>query len=353
MNHTPAPPVLGKDEMPQLQAALEGPHGASALASIATVLKPDELNTLLGEKGFANALTGMMSSKDPAKMSTAMSVVDKLWRDNPAQAEGTLGGPAVTKLQAWQALRGSFSATELAERLNAADDPSTVKAREAAKEGAEKEVKGLSPSDMAYKLGTGWPGIGRLTGSTPAAPFDSIKGGELVADFNATYTALRTYGVDADKASDLATQRLQSTWGVSGAAGNQVMKMPPEKYYPQVDGTHDWLQTDLTAWVAKRAGAEFSAGPRTLEAGIGGVAQDRNWQVAGMITDGQTQAEIAQGKPPSYMVAIKRKDGTLDILPGRIGFDPADHIDKYGAKLRARQQAAEQGRSLETGMPQP
>jgi muramidase (phage lysozyme) len=353
MNHTPAPPVLGKDELPQLQAALEGPQGAGVLGTIATVLKPDEMNTLLGEKGFANALTGMMSSKDPAKMSTAMSVVDKLWRDNPAQAEGTLGGPAVTKLQAWQALRGSFSAPELAERLNAADDPSTLKAREAAKDSAEKEVKGLTPGDMAYKLGTGWPGIGRLTGATPAAPYDSIKGGELVADFNVTYTALRTYGVDADKASDLAVQRLQSTWGVSGAAGNQVMKMPPEKYYPQVDGTHDWMQKDLTDWVAKRAGAEFSAGPRTLEAGISGVSQDRNWQVAGMITDGQTQAEISQGKRPSYQVAIKRKDGTLDILPGRVGFDPADHIDKYGAKLRARQEAVEQGRALDSGMPQP
>jgi muramidase (phage lysozyme) len=353
MNHTPAPPVLGKDELPQLQSALEGPQGAAVLATIATVLKPEEVNTLLGEKGFTNALTSMMSSKDPAKMSTAMGVVDKLWRDNPAQAEGSLGGPAVTKLQAWQALRGSFNAEELAARLNAADDPATLRAREAAKDGAEKEVKGLSASDMAYKLGTGWPGIGRLTGSTPSAPFDSIKGGELVADYQATYTALRTYGVDADKASDLAVQRLQSSWGVSGAAGNQVMKMPPEKYYPQVDGSHDWIQKDLTGWVEKRAGAQFSAGPRTLEAGFAGVAQDRNWEIAGMITDGQTQAAITQGRPPSYQVAIKRKDGTLDILPGRVGFDPADHIDKYGAKLRARQEAVEQGRALDTGMPQP
>ncbi|MDI3563565.1 hypothetical protein [Bradyrhizobium sp. Arg816] len=345
MNHTPAPPVIGKDELPQMQAALEGPAGANVLGQIATVLKPEEMNTLLGEKGFANAVTSMMSSKDPVKMSTAMSVVDRIWRDNPAQAEETLGKPAVTKLQAWQGLRGSFNAAELAERLNAADDPATVKSREVAKEAAVNEVKSLTPSDMAYKLGTGWYGIGRLTGSTPAAPFDSIKGGEMVADFNATYTALRTYGVDPDKASDLAVQRLQSTWGVSQTAGNQVMKNPPERSYPQVDGSHDWMAKDLSAWVAKRAGEQFSAGPRSLEVGFAGVSQDRNWDIAGMITDGQTQAEIAQGKPPSYQVAIKRKDGTLDILPGRIGFDPADHIDKYGAKLLERQRAVDVGRS--------
>jgi len=353
MNHTPPPPVLGKDELPQLQAALEGPEGAGVLTQIATVLRPEEVNRLIGEKGFANALTGMMSSKDPVKMSTAMSVVDKLWRENPAQAESSLGNPAITKLQAWQGLKGSFNAAELAERLNAADDPATVKSREVAKDAAEKETKSLTPQDMAYKLGTGWPGIGRLTGSTPAAPFDSIKGGEMVADYQTTYTSLRTYGVDADKASDLAVQRLKSTWAVSQAAGNQIMKNPPEGSYPQVDGSHEWLKQDLTAWVTKRAGEEFSAGPRTLEVGIGGVVQSRNWSVAGMIADGQTQAEIAGGRPPSYQVAIKRKDGTLDILPGRVGFDPADHISKYGAKLQAAQQTAQQERNFNTGMPLP
>jgi hypothetical protein len=72
-------------------------------------------------------------------------------------------------------------------------------------------------------------------------PFDGIKGRELLADYRETYTALRTYGVDADKASDLAVQRLQSTWGVSAAAGNQVMKNPPEKVYPSIGGSHDWI----------------------------------------------------------------------------------------------------------------
>jgi muramidase (phage lysozyme) len=349
MNHTPAPPVLGKDELPQLQAALEGPAGADVLTQIATVLRPEEVNRLIGEKGFANALTGMMSSKDPVKMSTAMSVVDKLWRENPAQAESNLGNPAITKLQAWQGLKGSFSAVELAERLNAADDPATVKSREVAKEAAEKETKSLTPQDMAYKLGTGWPGIGRLTGSTPSAPFDSIKGGEMVADYQTTYTALRTYGVDADKASDLAVQRLQSTWGVSHAAGNQIMKNPPERAYPQVDGSHEWLKQDLTSWVSKRAGLEFEPSPALGMAGVGPSGPLRNWSLAGMIADGQTQAEIAQGKPPSYQVAIKRKDGTLDILPGRVGFDPGDHISKYGAKLEKARQASELNRRGDMG----
>src|SRR5262249_21912380 len=69
LNHPPPPPLLDKDEMPKLQAALQGPDGAKVLAGIAQGLKPEEMNQLLGEKGFVDGLTGMMSNKDPTKMS--------------------------------------------------------------------------------------------------------------------------------------------------------------------------------------------------------------------------------------------------------------------------------------------
>jgi hypothetical protein len=179
-----------------------------------------------------------------------------------------------------------------------------------------------------------------VTGATPAVPYDGITVRELTADYRSTYTALRTYGVDADKASELAVKRLESTWGISAAAGNQVMKNPPERAYPAIGGSHDWLKADLNAWVVKSAGPEFSAGQRTLEAGFAGAGSTRNWSLEGMIADGQTQAEIASGRPPSYQVAIKKADGTLSILPSRIAFDPSNHIEEHGAKLEERRQSA-------------
>jgi hypothetical protein len=296
MNHTPAPPVLGKDEMPQLQAALEGPAGRGVLAAIATVAQARRHAHAARQKGFTDTLTAMQSSKDPVKMSTANAVADKLWQQNAAQAEQALGKGSLDKLQAWQALKGSFNAEELA---SGSTSPTTrrLKAREEARRTPPRRRSRAVPSDMAYKLGTGWPGIGRLTGSTPAAPFDSIKGGELVADY----------------------QR------------------------------HLYRAADL--WRRCRQGLRPGRAAAAVDVGRLGRGRQPGHEDAGMITDGQTQAEIAQGKPPSYQVAIKRKDGTLDILPGRVGFDPADHIDKYGAKLRARQQAVEQGRASTPGCP--
>lgn len=313
---------------------------AQSLNGLAS-LPDDVYEATLGSKPIAAAVTGMMSSKDPARMTAGMSAVDKLWRSNPADAKATFGDSAITKLQAWQGLKDSFSAAELAERLNMADEPSTVKARAEAKEAAEKEVTSLLPSDMAYKLGNGWPVLGRITGNTPSAPFDSIKGGELVADYRTTYTALRSYGVDADKASDLAVKRLQSTWGVSESAGNQMMKNPPERFYPAIDGKHDWIGQDLTAWVAGKAGPQFGDKATIARGDIGFDLPARNWSVAGLISDGQTQAEITAGRPPSYQVAIKRKDGTLDIISSRVVFDPSEHIAAHGDRLNQRRQAVD------------
>lgn len=312
---------------------------AESLAGLADLPK-DVYQATISQKPVRDAIAGMMASKDPVRMSAAMQAADKFWRDNPTEAEGAFGKSAMTKLQAWQGMRGQFNSTEIAERLNASDEPSTLKAREAARDAAETETKSLTPADMAYKLGTGFPLIGRLTGSTPSAPFGGIKGDELVADYRTTYAALRAYGVDADKASDLAVQRLQSTWGVSQAAGNQVMKNPPERVYPAIDGSHDWLQRDLADWVTRRAGPRVS-GSRTLEAGIGGAGGTENWEIAGLVSDGQTSAEIASGRPASYQVAIKKADGTLQIMDSRIAFDPANHIAAHQTALDVRRQAAD------------
>jgi hypothetical protein len=56
-------------------------------------------------------------------MSAAMQAADKFWRDEPGRRRGALGDAAITKLQAWQGLQGQFNAAEIAERLNASDDP--------------------------------------------------------------------------------------------------------------------------------------------------------------------------------------------------------------------------------------
>lgn len=340
--------IIGDDEAAGFRTALtQGEPAAAAglLYGLSAALSPENYAATLAQKDIAAAVTGMMSSRDPVRMGAAMAAADKLWQASPSAAKEALGADAITKLQAWQGLKDTFSPAELAERLNMADDPSTAKARELAQEQAAKETDKLTPADMAYKLGSsfGIPVLSSLanpiTGATPAVPYDSIKGGALVADYKAAYTALRAYGVEPDRASELAVKRLQSTWGVSQAAGNQVMQNPPEKYYPKIDGSHDWMEGDLKKWITSKRGEEFTRSPGRYGNFSSASPQ---WTIAGLISDKRTQAEISAGRAPSYVVVTRRSDGNFDVIEDRVTFDPSDR--KAAEAVRGEQRRQERAR---------
>jgi muramidase (phage lysozyme) len=360
LNHMPAPPLLDKDEMPKLQTALEGPQGAEVLGQIASSMKPEELTKLVSDKAVSSTLTAMQSSLDPAKMSTANAFVEKMWQQNAALAEHSLGEGSLNKLQAWQALKGSFGPEELAKRLNQSDDPATAKTRKEARDAAEKETEKLSVGDMAYKMGNGSWLLGRVTGNTPNAPLDvpdnsnlpggSLMGGALLNDYKATYAQLRSMGVPADKASDKAVERLRSTWGPSEAAGNQLMRLPPEHYNRPIEGAPNWIGEQLRDFVTASEGPTVRQHPTVPGKGS---SPRQNWSISGLVADARTEGEVSNGQPPSYHVAIKRGSGEIDVLPNRITFDPAKYLAKNEAALRFKQSGIEAVRTGDTGMPQP
>jgi hypothetical protein len=60
------------------------------------------------------------------------------------------------------------------------------------------------------------------------------------------------------------------------------------------------------------------------------AGREPRWEIAGLIADSRTEAEIAARQPPSCIVAIKRNDGTLALLgaargESRIAFDLSLH----------------------------
>ena len=120
-----------------------------------------------------------------------------------------------------------------------------------------------------------------------------------------------------------------------------TLSLPPEKYYPQIDNKTDWIGDQLNGWIEKQVGAPAvetnkSEHPLFGEAGIA----KRNWSLEGLVSDSTTASEIGARRPPSYMVAIMH-NGALEILPGRITFNPAQ------AMTRSSQQKAEGFRTTE------
>jgi hypothetical protein len=284
-------------------------------------------------------------------MSTANAVADKLWQQNAALAEQALGKGSLDKLQAWQALKGAFSPEELAKRLNQSDDPATAKARTEARTAAEKETEKLSAADVTGKLTKSWffgPSAPADVPDTANLPGGSLAGAALTNDYKATYTQLRSMGVPADKASDKAVERLKSTWGPSEAAGNQLMRLPPEHFNKPIEGAPNWIGDQLHNFVEASEGA--ARGP--VAAGKHTVTRQR-WDVSGLVADSRTESEVSNGQPPSYHVAIKRPGGEIDVLPNRITFDASKYMAKHEADLRGRLGAIEAVRTGTTGMPQP
>jgi hypothetical protein len=183
-----------------------------------------------------------------------------------------------------------------------------------------------------------------------------------MADYRQTYAAMRADGLSPDKASAQAVERMKSVWGVSDAAGNQLMRNPPENFYPSIDNSKAWIASDLKAWVANKIGPEFQSvkaktdplglADHSYETGIGGLMPPRAWSIAGLIADGDTQRDIAAGRPPSYQVAVKRADGTLQIIDGRLKFDPTEHVASYMNRLEAYRQSIQLSRDVPLSLSQ-
>lgn len=319
---------------------------ASMLVGLQQQLPADVLSATMTSQPIRQALTGMISSRDPVRMHAAMSTMDSLWRSDPWGFEQTFGKPALNHLQAWQGLKDSFSPQEVAERLNKADDPSTIEARKGLREEAEKELKPVRASDVAYQLGTSLPitpgFVSRVLGSTPELPYDGLKARELLAQHSAIYTALRSYGIPSEKAGELSIARLKTEWGASPITGGQLMQYPPEKYYAPLDGSHNWMGRELNAYVTSIKGPDVTV----YNAGTDQAYGIHHWSIAGLVADQQTQAEVAKGVPPSYLVALN-KAGMVEFLsnaqgrPQRIKWDRAPHVAAAEAKFTADRAARE------------
>jgi hypothetical protein len=278
-------------------------------------------------------------------MGTALTVMDQLWKQDPHKTEEAFGKDAIDRMQVWQGLRSSFSDAEIAQRFQEVDDPARAAAKKTLTEAAQKETEKVTPDDVAGKFRTGIWGLRAFTGGAANVPVDGLAANELAADYKTVRTALRTYGVPADKADDLALKRMQQSWGPSPANGNQVMKYPPERYYPDVGG-HAWITDAVQKEAEAVLGPQQSqfAHPGRDDKAVQGAdflrsSATPNWQVIGLAPSQDAASRIAAGQPPAYSIVVQKRDGQIETLRSPSGqtamtFDPTPYQAKYEAEQR-------------------
>lgn len=306
--------ALRPDEARGVAASLtQGDPKAAAgvLDTLAATLPNDIYRETMTDKPMKDALDGMARSYDPVRMNAAFSTLDRMWRTDPVGFSSDFGAETLKRLQTWQAWKDTAGPAEIAERFKRADDPAFAAARKTLGEEAEKELKAWKPHDIAQSMRS-WLHI-PFTGIEPG---DGLQAAGLKAEFDQNYKDLRGNGVEPGMAATQASERLKTVWGVSVAAGGNLMRLPPEKYYPQVDGSHAWMAAPLEADIAKAVGQ-----PRVS---VTGPVVREMW-THNLVADAITGADISAGRPPSYQVFV------TDTRTGRINAprDAAGNLMRY------------------------
>lgn len=338
LNHTPPPPLLEKDDVPKLQAALQGPQGAAVLTSIAQGLRPDEMQRLIDGDGFKESVTAMSRSGDPVKMNAAYSFMDTQQRNNPLQFDRQFPD-GLKDLRAWQSNLAFYPPEEAAKRLMRQYDPAQAKGYEASVAVADEALKAVSPDKVVAKFSTGWGPIG--TGARAPVTLDAgIAAGALKADYDKNYRDGFAATGDPGAADKFAMEKLRNKYAVSPANGNRVMQNAPENYYPQVGGSHDWIGQQLDAEVAKATGVTMTDGvPTQGEAAALNARGSQQYAARRVIVpDNVTETDIANKKPPSYQIVLQdpatgRWAAMMDGAghAQRIRFDPTQAYAAHAA----------------------
>ena len=135
---------------------------------------------------------------------------------------------------------------------------------------------------------------------------------------------------DANLARTMALAEIKRTYGVTRISGSEVVtKFPPEKFYPAIDGSHDYVR-DLAMSDAR------SVNPEAVSVML----------VAGP----ETAQDVRAGKPPRYNLMFTMPDGVQDMAPGLFVVDQDSIADLSTLDSEERQIKFEMGRLYEQAM---
>jgi hypothetical protein len=350
----PTPPLLDKDDIPKLQSALTGQAGAQVLSSIQQTMKPEELKMLVDQEPFRNAVVGMSRSGDPTKMNAAYSFMEAQKSANPLEFDRQFPD-GLKNLTAWQQDLQFYPPDEAAKRFMRAYDPAQAKALLESNKVAAEALEKVSAAQVISKFSTGLlPSIGIGTAArAPVGPMAGIAAGAMKADYDQNFKDGYSLTGDPTMADKFAMEKLQLKYAVSPTNGNRVMANAPERYYPEVGGSHDWMAQQLDQDIAEATGGaqpghQFEGerispkqGPRYVAPGSAVGAREYNAPRA-LVADRTTEEDIANGRKPSYQVILQDPNGRWNVLqdnlnrtPLRIRFDPTQPFAERAERMEA------------------
>lgn len=292
--------------------------------------------------GFAplamfNALRAGMRSDDPAVVAQSAEIANQLLQDNPT-AFAAYGGR--------KELENSLSDYRQFAEFNGGEaaGQQVIDARQDVPKNLSKEAKDLakeiSPSDIIDHFDDWFfdnPSLG-----------SGIEEAEMVANLQRLVEHQYIKTGDEGLARARAFDEFGRIYGPNLISGNKrIMKFPPQKFIPPVQGSHKWAIDQLESEVSAHVFGD-KAGKTWMPVG-GGMAEDTsNWVEASSIklmSDTTTRSDINSGRTPSYVVYYMTRKGELQQLPMRYVFDPSEAQAAAEAQFEANRTQSAQNAS--------
>lgn len=304
----------------------DGAKTASAFEALAA-LPDDFVRPALSVGEIKTAMTGAARSTDPARFGAAMQFLDRMYTRAPEEMAHLLGSDVIKNLQDWQAKLRYYSQADLAEQLKQRDDPQVMARHKANIQEGERLAREKKPENLI----TEWAGW--LPFSGPGAPADPRTRDAWMADYTTIFSERYAVSLDKQLAHKQTVERMKPYWNVSEVNGGRLTLYAPESVYRPVNGTYDWMRTQLETDIAAKTGSKPA-----------------DYMV---IADAMTERDVTARRPASYLVSVKNANGEWDVLrnaqsrPHRFAWD--------GAQVRedAREEFARQRARVFSAPPAP
>ena len=239
-------------------------------------------------KEVSSLLATMTRSTNPKQTAYALDTLSMMRAKNPDMFAAVVDKESLELEGVWAISKKYSPAGDGAsaiEMLRNYRDPAQAAFRAQFKEEAKKQLGEISDADVVDMFDTAWF-------SNPSAPMSPQARGTLRTDFNKLYETYYPMFQDEEQTKEFVTQQMQHNWGVDSTTGrNNLMYLGPTSAvsgYAPFEGSYDWLREDLLSAMGWDDTVQFE-----------------------LLTDAQTEADIAARQPASYTVVKQGDDGLM------------------------------------------
>jgi hypothetical protein len=284
-------------------------------------------------KPVYDGLKGLIEHQDPKRQALGWTAIQNLVERNPNILNAHGDDKAIVRQAEYVSRLARLHGMDKAIQIIAAErDPDAKAVKKGTEKDVEKFMKGYEGSNAAAQIvndmdDSYWPF------TDPDIAYDHRQQARAVADYRDLLRRHYEATGDETKAKAYAISEFKQSYGVSTVFGKRVMQYPPERFYPQVKGSHSYITDEV-----KKLVGTYS--PSAKEDSIR------------LVADRETARGAAMGKP-TYLIRVEREDGREEVLPGRFVPDVKGAMGGFKAEFDAEREKARKKRENERLNPPP